>query len=132
MKHILINATNLTGSGALAIGLSLLLPLVHPMTGDAFMLLLPDQPAFRALRFPKNTHVVFFKRRTGSSNDFDRLKELLVIVPRNCPTDECGYLLDLRRLGSSGIALSDACSFSSNHYWSMIEVNWLVWLGGAV
>ena len=40
-RHILVNATNLTGAGALGVGLSLIPALARAMPDSAFLLLLP-------------------------------------------------------------------------------------------
>lgn len=104
VKRILINATNLTGSGAVAVGLSLLPSLVQSMAGDTFSLLLPDQPAFRALSFPDNVGAVFFRRRTGYLNDLDRLRELLLIVSRIAREMNADICLTLGDLAPMGLA----------------------------
>ena len=52
-RHILVNATNLTGAGALGVGLSLIPALVRAMPNNVFVLLLPDVDAYHALVFPR-------------------------------------------------------------------------------
>lgn len=81
-RHILVNATNLTGAGALGVGLSLIPALVQAMPDRAFLLLLPDVDAYHALVFPPDTDIAFFSRPSGAGNNLRRVEELFVTVPR--------------------------------------------------
>ncbi len=96
-KCILINAINLTGSGAQAIGLNLLPALLNVMTDSKLLVLLPDSEAFRSLALPGHAEAVFFKRRSGWLRQFARLLELSVFIPllaRRFHADVCLTLGD--------------------------------------
>jgi len=101
LKRILVNATNLTGWGSAAIGLSLLPALAGAMPEDDFILLAPDEGAFRRLEYPANVRAGFFKRASGLRNDIARLGELLAGLPeiaRRERADVCLTLGDLSPL----------------------------------
>jgi len=101
LKRILVNATNLTGWGSAAIGLSLLPALAGAMPEDSFILLVPDEGAFRRQEYPANVRTRFLKRASGLRNDLARLGELLTGLPkiaRRERADICFTLGDLSPL----------------------------------
>ncbi len=80
-KRILLNAGNITGDGAKAIGVGLIPVLPVKMQNFDFFILLPDEEPFTRITYPKNANVIFIKRQKGWVNSFDRVWQLFVVVP---------------------------------------------------
>jgi glycosyltransferase involved in cell wall biosynthesis len=102
VKRILVNAINLLGAGAQTIGVSLLPELTSSMSDSSFVLLLPDQDIFRNMEFPRNSEVIFMKRRHGIRNDIHRLRDLFLYLPyvaRQKQSQICLSLGDLVPVG---------------------------------
>lgn len=98
MKHLLINAGNLNGAGARAVGVNLIPALTRALDGCRFSIWLPDHPSFRELALPGRVSVSYQPIRSGGVNDLARLRQLLVDLPllaRRIAPDACLTLGDL-------------------------------------
>jgi len=80
---ILINATNVVGSGPKALALSLLPELSNTLSKHALRLLLPDTAEFINIKLASNNQRYFFPRATGIKNNLLRMHELYLGIPRH-------------------------------------------------
>lgn len=80
--HVLINAANVTASGAETIAINLLPALLSVNDEFIFTLLLPDKPSYRSLLFDANTHVIYVSVGKGRLNNIRRIVQLYWVVPR--------------------------------------------------
>lgn len=102
MKHVLVNAANLTGAGARAIGISLIPELALARPDWRFTVLAPALPQFHCLALPENTVLRPAARSAGMANAARRMAELLVTVPqsaRRANADVCLTMGDLSPVG---------------------------------
>jgi len=102
VKHILINAINLTGAGAQTIGLDLIPALVCALPDRQFSIILPDYSAYRAHSFPENAGVQYVRPAGGIANDLQRVRQLFIGLPntaRKERVDICLSLGDLVPIG---------------------------------
>jgi glycosyltransferase involved in cell wall biosynthesis len=81
LKHIILDASNVTGAGAQAVGLELLPALLRVMSDSEFIVLLPNLAPYTALVFPANSKIIYVKRKTGFENDIARIRRLLIDIP---------------------------------------------------
>jgi glycosyltransferase involved in cell wall biosynthesis len=98
MKHILLNAANLNGAGARAVGISLIPALARAMDDCRFSVYLPDHASFRSMQLPGNVSVSYVEIRRGLVNDLARFSQLLFALPqiaRRTRPDLCLTLGDL-------------------------------------
>lgn len=102
-KTILVNAVNMTGAGARAIGLSLIPELVRSQPQRRFCLLVPDDAAFRSLPYPGNAEVRFKLRRRGLINELIRIWELFWLIPRTAEKVQAGVCLTLGDINPAGL-----------------------------
>lgn len=100
---MLINAVNLTGAGARAIGLSLIPELVRCHPQWDFCLLVPDDPAFRSLPCPGQVEMLFRKRWSGLGRDLVRLWELFRSIPKMAEKKQARICLTLGDITPAGL-----------------------------
>jgi len=97
-KRFFIDASNLTGAGAVVVGMNLLRFLSAAGAADRFLYYLPDTPEFRALEVMPNCKTVFRRWPTGMANNFSRLFDLhlgLPLMVRRFSPDVCLTLGDI-------------------------------------
>ena len=80
--HVLINAANVTGSGAETIAINLLPVLLRVNDEFLYTLLLPDKPSYRSLSINANAQVIYVSVGKGRMNNIKRIIQLYWGVPR--------------------------------------------------
>lgn len=101
-KRVVINAANITGSGAISIAANLLPALVKEMPDSSFVVLLPEAWRLRRLDLAGNANICYVSTTTGIWNDWERLRQLFFgvrRVARQNHADVCLTLGDLPALG---------------------------------
>ena len=102
LKNILINASNITGAGAVSLTRSLLPPIVRSVPDSNFTILLPDGWRNDDISLEPNVSISYYPERQGMWNNMERIKQLYLHVPqeaRKCEANVCLTLGDLPPVG---------------------------------
>lgn len=97
-KRFFIDASNLTGAGAVVVGMNLLRFLCASSPADRFLYYLPGTPEFWDLDVTPNCELVYRKWAKGMANNFSRLFDLhfgLPMMLRRFGPDACLTLGDI-------------------------------------
>jgi glycosyltransferase involved in cell wall biosynthesis len=102
-ERVLINAVNVTGAGARSISLSLIPELVQANPQWCFIVLVPDDEAFRKMPAAENAEILFHQRGRGWCNDVIRLWEIVWSVPHCAKGKKAQVCLTLGDINPAGL-----------------------------